>query len=197
MALGYTPNQTVLLRLHDGAEYARHRLQLLDRRVAEAADGRGPRAEASLGQGLVLHAQPGLHGLVGLGLPQGRALDLANNEPYNEVVLQRHEAWPPPLVGWIVARKFLARAGAILQETRLRLLDEPAGGVNPRLLGEIVDDPDNPTVLLARDPLGVKPLLFARGSDGAGNTMVAINLNCLEDFDTSALKINDYDGKSV
>lgn len=38
---------------------------------------------------------------------------------------------------------------------------------------------------------------FARGHDGKGNHMVAINLNCLEDFDTSGLKINEFDGKSL
>ncbi len=32
---------------------------------------------------------------------------------------------------------------------------------------DLRDNPDDPTVLLARDPLGVKPLLFARGTDGS------------------------------
>ena len=38
---------------------------------------------------------------------------------------------------------------------------------------------------------------FARGGDQAGNIMVGINLNCLEDFDTSTLKVIEYDGKSL
>lgn len=38
---------------------------------------------------------------------------------------------------------------------------------------------------------------FARGHDGNGNYMVAINLNCLADFDTSALTINDFDGAGI
>ncbi len=38
---------------------------------------------------------------------------------------------------------------------------------------------------------------FARGGDGEGNFMVAINLNCLENFDVNTLKINPYDGKSA
>lgn len=32
---------------------------------------------------------------------------------------------------------------------------------------DLRDDPDDPTVFLARDPLGVKPLLFGRGADGS------------------------------
>lgn len=32
---------------------------------------------------------------------------------------------------------------------------------------DLRDDPENPTVFLARDPLGVKPLLFGRGTDGS------------------------------
>ncbi|MEQ9332748.1 asparagine synthase (glutamine-hydrolyzing) [Thalassobaculum sp.] len=32
---------------------------------------------------------------------------------------------------------------------------------------DLREDPDDPTVFLARDPLGVKPLLFARGADGS------------------------------
>lgn len=38
---------------------------------------------------------------------------------------------------------------------------------------------------------------FARGHDGSGNHMIAINLNCLKDFDTITLKVNDFDGRSL
>ncbi len=38
---------------------------------------------------------------------------------------------------------------------------------------------------------------FARGHDGNGNYMVMINLNCLEDFDITELKVNEYDGRSI
>lgn len=38
---------------------------------------------------------------------------------------------------------------------------------------------------------------FAKGHDGNGNHMVMINLNCLEDFDITKVKVNDYDGRSV
>ncbi len=38
---------------------------------------------------------------------------------------------------------------------------------------------------------------FARGHDGSGNVMVAINLNCLEDFDTGTVKVNSFDGASM
>jgi hypothetical protein len=38
---------------------------------------------------------------------------------------------------------------------------------------------------------------FARGHDGNGNYMVAINLNCIENFDTTAITVNDFDGASV
>jgi hypothetical protein len=35
------------------------------------------------------------------------------------------------------------------------------------------------------------------GHDGNGHYMTMVNLNCLENFDTSSLKINDFDGASV
>lgn len=38
---------------------------------------------------------------------------------------------------------------------------------------------------------------FAHGHDGKGNHMVMINLNCLEDFDTTNIKVNNFDGQSV
>ena len=38
---------------------------------------------------------------------------------------------------------------------------------------------------------------FARGHDGNGNYMIAINLNCLEDLDTESLIIKKVDGKSL
>ncbi len=37
---------------------------------------------------------------------------------------------------------------------------------------------------------------FGRGHDKEGNLMIAINLNCLEDFDTDTLTINKVGGKS-
>ena len=38
---------------------------------------------------------------------------------------------------------------------------------------------------------------FARGHDGNGNYMIAINLNCLEGFDTDGLKVQPFDGASL
>lgn len=38
---------------------------------------------------------------------------------------------------------------------------------------------------------------FAYGGDGQGNHMYAINLNCLEDFDSYSLPVKDVDGKSI
>jgi hypothetical protein len=38
---------------------------------------------------------------------------------------------------------------------------------------------------------------FAYGGDGNGNYMYAINLNCLEDFDSYALPMKDIDGASL
>lgn len=38
---------------------------------------------------------------------------------------------------------------------------------------------------------------FGRGSDADGNYMIAINLNCLEDFDTTTLTIKDVDGARI
>ncbi len=38
---------------------------------------------------------------------------------------------------------------------------------------------------------------FAKGHDGNGNHMVMINLNCIEDFDITNLKIGEYDGASA
>lgn len=38
---------------------------------------------------------------------------------------------------------------------------------------------------------------FSSGKDGQGNRMVAINLNCLEDFDTSSVKVIEYDGRNA
>ena len=38
---------------------------------------------------------------------------------------------------------------------------------------------------------------FAYGGDGNGNYMYAINLNCLEDFDSYGLPMKDVDGKSL
>lgn len=42
---------------------------------------------------------------------------------------------------------------------------------------------------------GVQP--YGYGHDGKSNYMYMINLNCLDEFDTSALKVNEYDGASV
>lgn len=38
---------------------------------------------------------------------------------------------------------------------------------------------------------------YSHGHDGNGNYMTAINLNCLEGFDTSKLKVTEFDGASV
>jgi len=38
---------------------------------------------------------------------------------------------------------------------------------------------------------------FARGHDGNGNYMIAINLNCLEGFDATTLTITEFDGASI
>jgi hypothetical protein len=38
---------------------------------------------------------------------------------------------------------------------------------------------------------------YAYGHDGNSNYMYAINLNCLEDFDTSTLAITAFDGVSL
>jgi hypothetical protein len=38
---------------------------------------------------------------------------------------------------------------------------------------------------------------FARGADHEGNVMIAINLNCLLDFDTTSIKVTEYDGLSL
>jgi len=38
---------------------------------------------------------------------------------------------------------------------------------------------------------------FAKGEDGKGHTMYMVNLNCLEDFDITAIKVNDFDGRSI
>ena len=38
---------------------------------------------------------------------------------------------------------------------------------------------------------------FARGHDGNGNYMIAINLNCLEDLDSYKLEMKDFDGASI
>lgn len=38
---------------------------------------------------------------------------------------------------------------------------------------------------------------FAKGGDGQGNYMIAINLNCLENFDINKIKINSYNGKDL
>ncbi len=38
---------------------------------------------------------------------------------------------------------------------------------------------------------------FAHGGDGQGNYMYAVNLNCLEDFDSYGLPMKDFDGKSL
>lgn len=37
---------------------------------------------------------------------------------------------------------------------------------------------------------------YGSGSDGAGNTMIAINVRCLDDIDVNILKINHVDGKN-
>jgi hypothetical protein len=42
---------------------------------------------------------------------------------------------------------------------------------------------------------GVQP--YGHDHDGNGHYMTAVNLNCLEGFDTTSLKINDSDGVSV
>ena len=38
---------------------------------------------------------------------------------------------------------------------------------------------------------------FSSGGDGQGNHMYAINLNCLEDFDSYGLPMNDFDGANT
>lgn len=38
---------------------------------------------------------------------------------------------------------------------------------------------------------------FAKGSSPDGSKMIAVNLRCLDDVDLSALKIHEYDGKSI
>lgn len=38
---------------------------------------------------------------------------------------------------------------------------------------------------------------FSKGADPAGNVMYAVNLNCLLDFDTTAIKVTEYDGLSL
>ena len=38
---------------------------------------------------------------------------------------------------------------------------------------------------------------YGHGHDGKGNYMTMINLNCLEDFDFSTLKITEFDGASL
>lgn len=38
---------------------------------------------------------------------------------------------------------------------------------------------------------------YGHGHDGSGNYMTMINLNCLEDFDTSTLTIKEFDGASL
>jgi len=40
-------------------------------------------------------------------------------------------------------------------------------GIFALAIVDLREDPDDPTVFLARDPLGVKPLLFGRGADGS------------------------------
>jgi hypothetical protein len=38
---------------------------------------------------------------------------------------------------------------------------------------------------------------FGRGADGSGNEMIAINARCLDGLDVGALKVMQYDGKSI
>ena len=38
---------------------------------------------------------------------------------------------------------------------------------------------------------------FGKGKDGDGNEMVAINVRCLDDVDTSSLTINEFNGKDM
>lgn len=38
---------------------------------------------------------------------------------------------------------------------------------------------------------------YGTGSDGTGNTMVSINVRCLDDIDIDTLTVNHYDGKNV
>ena len=38
---------------------------------------------------------------------------------------------------------------------------------------------------------------YAHGQDGKGNYMTMINLNCLLDFDTTPVTVQDYDGASL
>jgi hypothetical protein len=38
---------------------------------------------------------------------------------------------------------------------------------------------------------------FAYGGDGNGNYMYAVNLNCIENFDSYGLPMKDVDGKSL
>lgn len=38
---------------------------------------------------------------------------------------------------------------------------------------------------------------FARGSDGEGNKMIAINLNCVENLDLDKVEVREFDGASM
>lgn len=38
---------------------------------------------------------------------------------------------------------------------------------------------------------------YGHGHDGNGNYMTMINLNCLQNFDLSAIKVNEFDGASL
>lgn len=38
---------------------------------------------------------------------------------------------------------------------------------------------------------------FGRGTDKEGNTMVAINLRCLENFDVDSLPVHHFDGRNL
>lgn len=38
---------------------------------------------------------------------------------------------------------------------------------------------------------------FSKGKDSEGNTMIAVNLNCVEGIDTDAVNVTKYDGASA
>lgn len=42
---------------------------------------------------------------------------------------------------------------------------------------------------------GIHP--YGEGKDPQGNTVVAVNLRCLEDIDLAAIPVHHYDGKSL
>jgi branched-chain amino acid transport system ATP-binding protein len=111
-------------------------------RIARAGIGRTFQitrelAELSVLQNVVVHSPArGLRGLMRRALPadeRARAL-----EHLEFVGLARLADEPAGTLSY-GQRKLLELAGVLMSEPRLILLDEPAGGVNPRLLESIVE----------------------------------------------------------